>query len=137
MRCREPPKPTPLTSDKIYHANSQVPAGSNSSSIHKRIMCPRTNLYLHRNSPVQKLLPRMCTKRMKHYAECNHTAYRGFNKCAIALGRPNEEVCVPASGHSRDLIQDLDRRDRDTPGKCPICKGSTPPSSAGSDGSMQ
>jgi hypothetical protein len=74
----------------------------------------------------------MCTKRMLHYRECDHHHFKSINRCQAAINAGEIVVCIPASGHSRDLPQDLDIQDQDLPGKCPACKGETPPSSAGS-----
>ena len=54
-------------------------------------------------------------------------------RCDAANARRDRDICVPASGHTRDLPQDLDAQDRDKPGKCPSCRGQTPPSSQGSE----
>jgi hypothetical protein len=74
----------------------------------------------------------MCSKRMLEYRECGHRHFKDINRCQPAMDAGEGVVCIPASGHTRDLPQDLDDQDRDLPGKCPACKGETPPSSAGS-----
>ena len=74
----------------------------------------------------------MCYKRMIHWAQCGHQTSTDFTRCAAARQRPNQALCVPPSGHIRDLPQDLDIQDRNTPGLCSECRGCTPPSSAGS-----
>lgn len=74
----------------------------------------------------------MCSKRMLHYRECDHHHFKSINRCQAAINAGEQAICMPVSGHTRDLPQDLDIQDRDLPGKCPACKGETPPSSAGS-----
>ena len=74
----------------------------------------------------------MCSKRMIHYRECDHTWGGEILRCAAALARPQQALCIPPSGHIRDLPQELDAQDRNQPGKCPACLGTTPPSSVGS-----
>ena len=74
----------------------------------------------------------MCDKKMIHWAQCGHQTSADFLRCAAARQRPGQAICVPPSGHSRDLPQVLDIQDRNTPGLCPECRRFTPPSSAGS-----
>ena len=80
----------------------------------------------------------MCWKRMVTFASCaarphNHHYHQGFVRCPVSLNRPNRAYCLPATGNLRDLPQLLDVQDRELTGDCPICKGITPPSSAGSN----
>ena len=74
----------------------------------------------------------MCTKRMILFVDCQHTYATETIKCRTALDRAGQVPCVPSTGHQRDLVQDLDAQDRNVPGKCPACRGLTPPSSQGS-----
>jgi len=76
----------------------------------------------------------MCEINCHHYQKCNHFAIYDYSRCAIALARLKEELCVPTSGDLRDLPRVLDVRDQDMNDHCPACKGETPPSSRGSQG---
>jgi len=71
---------------------------------------------------------------MFQYAECGHLYQQFWNRCTAALARPDQAICIPITGHTRDLPQELDVQDRNRPGRCPACTGMTPPSSAGSQG---
>ena len=74
----------------------------------------------------------MCEVRVKHYATCAHQSSEGYNRCQAARARPGQEICIPATGNIRDLPRALDIQDQNIAGPCPVCKGNTPPSSAGS-----
>ena len=71
----------------------------------------------------------MCEQRCHHYQDCGHLYPYDYTKCSVALARPNQEVCVPASGSMRDLPRALDIQDQDLAGLCPPCCGLSPPSS--------
>jgi hypothetical protein len=91
----------------------------------------------------------MCYNAMHHYAECDHYWSDHIVQCQTAIeqtqaakaaaaaeGRDVNSVpkvcCIPASGHMRDLERQLDVQDTNKEGKCPACKGLSPPSSSGS-----
>ncbi|KAF9729877.1 hypothetical protein PMIN01_11810 [Paraphaeosphaeria minitans] len=60
----------------------------------------------------------MCDIQVKAYVRCHRNPshqVRGDNlRCALALARPNEQLCVPASGQQRDLPLSLDAQDTET-----------------------
>ncbi len=74
----------------------------------------------------------MCDKAMRHYAGCGHQVFYEFRQCHLARARPDGAICVPPSGHQRDLDQALDVQDQNLSGKCPPCNGHSPHSSQGS-----
>jgi hypothetical protein len=69
---------------------------------------------------------------MEQYATCGHLQQEDWNRWAAAQARVGRTICVPASGHTRDLPQHLDIQDRNLPGRCLSCRGLTPQSSADS-----
>ena len=77
-------------------------------------------------------LVEMCEQRIRHFVGCNHDYAYDYARCTTAFARPNQAVCVPASGYLRDLPRSLDVQDANTAGLCPACAGKSPPSSQGS-----
>jgi hypothetical protein len=75
---------------------------------------------------------KMCTKRMRQYAGCQHLYQIDINRCPEYYRRNPNAYCVGSSGHMRDLPQDLDQQDQNFQGLCPACTKKTPPSSQGS-----
>ena len=63
---------------------------------------------------------------------CNRRYAYDHQRCDRALARPGRRLCVPARGSIRDLPRVLHARDRNLPGKCPVCMGTTPPNTQGS-----
>lgn len=64
---------------------------------------------------------------------CGHTIAYDYQRCNIALQRPDRRPCLPPSGRMRDLDRVVDTEDDHMSGVCPVCKGETPPSSEGSE----
>ena len=87
------------------------------------------------NIPTIENSPSMCEVRIITYQSCavrpRHQRREGFNRCSLANARPNQSVCVPASGQLRDLPLSQDAQDRNIAGKCPICHRRTPSDSSG------
>ena len=63
----------------------------------------------------------MCEQLCHQYMRCGHLSARDYSKCAVALARPQQTICVPASGSIRDLPRALDAQDRNIAGFCPAC----------------
>jgi len=76
----------------------------------------------------------MCDIQIKTYASCRrnpHHEVRGdYLRCALALARPNRQLCLPASGQQRDLPLSLDIQDMNVAGECPVCNARTPSNSS-------
>jgi hypothetical protein len=76
----------------------------------------------------------MCDIQVKTYASCRRTPQhnvRGdYLRCVAAHARPNQQLCIPASGQQRDLPLSLDVQDTNIAGECPVCNGRTPSNSS-------
>jgi len=76
----------------------------------------------------------MCGIACKTYAGCRrnpkHNIRTGYLRCQTAQARPNQQLCVPASGQQRDLPLTLDIQDTNVAGDCPVCEAETPPNSS-------
>jgi hypothetical protein len=80
---------------------------------------------------------------------CGHLATKDINRCGESFRRENQRVCTPQeawiqegidaqlnpadANNQRFLPRDLDVQDRNAGPLCPVCEGTTPPSSRGSD----
>jgi hypothetical protein len=76
----------------------------------------------------------MCEIQVKTYARCRrnpqHDVRGDYLRCALALARPNQQLCLPASGQQRDLPLSLDVQDTNVAGECPVCNARTPSNSS-------
>lgn len=76
----------------------------------------------------------MCDIQVTTYASCRrnpqHQVRGDYLRCAAARARPNQQLCMPASGQLRDLPLSLDAQDTNVQGECPICNARTPSNSS-------
>jgi hypothetical protein len=103
--------------------------------------CPHHRLYTLSTSLDCLLLKsaqiNMCDIQVKTYARCrrnpSHQVRGDYLRCAVALARPKQHVCVPASGQQRDLPFSLDAQDTNVAGECPVYSVRTPSNSSDSN----
>jgi hypothetical protein len=69
----------------------------------------------------------MCQIRMIHHYHCDCMEKYLFVKCDVALARPGQEYCLPASGNLIDLPRQIDMDDEDLDSYCRKCWKLTPP----------
>lgn len=75
----------------------------------------------------------LLTRRYTGRGGCGHCVAYDYQRCQLALRRPNKQICIPPTGNTRDLPRVLDVADDNIEGRCPRCKGETPPSSRDSE----
>jgi hypothetical protein len=80
------------------------------------------------------LLSKMCSIQVTTYRNCRrnpqHQLRGNFLRCATAIARTGQQVCLPPTGQLRDLPLSLDVQDSDVDGRCPTCDARSPSNSS-------